>query len=145
MSPLIRKSAMAAAAAALALAGGLGSAAAQADRSTDWVESTSGSAKACFQVRQLEGFAAGEENTVNIRARISDVYQLKFITECWTLKDAKSLEIRSRDGNAPFICTGADVDIITHAPGLPAQTCVATSLKRLSLAEVQALPMRNRP
>lgn len=145
MSPTTRKSAIGAACAAAVLATGMSTAAAQDDRGSEWVSNASTSTRACFPARKLQGFAKGEPNTVNLRAGINEVFQLRFQTECWTLQDATSLAVQSRNGATDFICSGSDAEIVTKGPIGPAQHCVVKEMRKLSLAEIEALPANQRP
>ena len=145
MSPIKRKSAIGGLCAAAVLATGMSSAAAQEDRGSEWVSNTSASTRACFPARKLQGFAAGEPNTVNLRAGVNEVYQMRFQTDCWTLQVATSLAVQSRGGSTDFICSGVDAEIITKGPVSPPQHCVVKEMRKLSLAEIEALPRNQRP
>jgi len=142
MSPAFRKIATMSACGALALTAGLGAAAAQ---DSDWVDNPSTSTKACFQVKRIDGFAVAGRNLINISAGSNDVYQMRFITECWTLDQAKTISVQPRNGVTNFICTGSDAEVVTQAPGLRPQHCVANGLRKLSPAEIASLPPGQRP
>ena len=143
MSPIVRRSAIAGLCGAAVLATGLGSAAAPDDQD-GWVDNNSTATRACFQARRLDGFAAGEPNMVNLRAG-KDVYQARFQSLCWTLEDATRISVQSRNGATDFICSGADAELVTYSPLSPPQHCVIKELRKLSLADVAALPGDQRP
>jgi hypothetical protein len=145
MSPMISRFAIAAASGAAVLAAGMAPAAAQDDRGSEWVSNTSTSTRACFQARRLEGFAKGEPNTVNLRTGVNEVYQVRFQNECWTLQDATQLAVQSRNGATDFICAGSDAEIVTKSPISPPQHCVVKEMRKLSVAEIAALPGNQRP
>ena len=105
----------------------------------------SNGAKSCFYSRELQSWSEAGDNTVNLRVGINDFYQLKLIGACPDLKFAETVGLETHGGN--FICSGLDVTLIvprevTHT--VP-DRCMGTSLRKLTPAEVAALPPKQKP
>ena len=99
---------------------------------------------ACFHGSQADGFASVDDQTVNLRVGVRDVYQLKLFAPCPDLDWNQSMALRSRGGS--WICegNGLDIDIFTASPIGP-QRCPVTTVRKLTAAEITALPPKQRP
>jgi hypothetical protein len=102
------------------------------------------SGRACFYANQADGFAAVDDSTVNLRVGVRDVYQLKLFATCPDIDWSQHLGLRSRGSS--WICegNGLDLDIFTPSSIGP-QRCPVTSVRKLTAAEITALPARQRP
>lgn len=98
--------------------------------------------RACFYASNIRGFSPVDDRVVNIEVGANDYYQLQLMGACPNIDFADGLIIRSRNSN--FICAGIDADIIYQGPGGP-QSCQVSAIRRMSPAEVKALPRRDRP
>ena len=101
--------------------------------------------KSCFYSRELQSWSEAGENTVNLRIGVNDFYQLKLLGSCPDLKFAETIGLETHGGN--FICSGLDVTLIvprevTHT--VP-DRCMGTSLRKLTPAEVAAIPPKQKP
>ena len=96
----------------------------------------------CFWTRDVNNFASRNNQVVNIRVGVNDVYQLQMMGPCQDVDWNQRIAIRSRGGD--YICTGLDAEIISHSPIGP-QRCPVQSIRKLTPAEVAALPKGTRP
>jgi len=96
----------------------------------------------CFWTRNVTGFAAADEHTLNVRVNVKDVYQFEMFGHCPDIDWNQSIALVSRGGSS--ICDGMDAEIITHSP-LGPQRCQVRSVKKLTPEEIAALPKRGRP
>lgn len=99
---------------------------------------------ACFHGSSADGFSAANDRTVYVRAGVRDVYELKLFAPCFDVNWAQHIALRSRSSD--FICEGTNVDyeVISPSP-LGRQRCQVTSVRKLTEAEVAALPKKDRP
>jgi hypothetical protein len=101
--------------------------------------------RSCFRAVDVSSWAAEDRSTVNLRVNIRDFYQVKLLAPCGDIDFSQRIGVRS-GGGSDFICTGTGLDIEIIAPTpIGRQTCMATSLRRLTPAEVSALPPRQKP
>lgn len=96
----------------------------------------------CFWARNVNGFSAVDDDTVNLRVGVKDHYQLELIGPCPDIDWAHQIVLESRGGSS--ICTGYDAVLIAPGPtGL--QRCHARTVRRLTPQEVEALDPKARP
>jgi hypothetical protein len=96
----------------------------------------------CFWTRSANGFAAQGEKIVNIRVGVKDVYQFEMFGPCFDIDWSHRIALISRTGSQ--ICTGMDADIVTPSAIGP-QRCHVRSVRKLTPAEVAALPKGAKP
>ncbi|WP_374472449.1 DUF6491 family protein [Phenylobacterium sp.] len=96
----------------------------------------------CFWASSVNGFRAVDERAVNLRVGVRDVYRLELIGPCPDVDWATRIAIQSRGGNS--ICTGLDAVLIAPSPIGP-QRCLVRNVRKLTAAEVAALPDAARP
>jgi hypothetical protein len=108
------------------------------------VEPQAKAARQCFYSRNVDSFAAPDENTVNIRVGVKDYYQLQMFAPCHDVDWNQHIALISRGGS--WICTGngLDAEIVTHSPIGP-QKCQVRAIRKLTPAEVAALPKGAKP
>lgn len=99
-------------------------------------------AKQCFWTRNANGFAAPDERTLNVRVGVRDVYQFEMFGRCDDVDWANRIAVRSRGGS--HICEGIDAEIISPTT-LGPRRCPVKTVRKLTPAEVAALPKRSRP
>lgn len=97
----------------------------------------------CFYSRDIRGFAAVDDETVNIEVgNRKNVYQLKLFASSNDLKFANGLALISHGGS--FICSSLDATLVVPGPSGP-QRYPVTAIRHLTPAEVTALPRKQRP
>jgi hypothetical protein len=99
-------------------------------------------AQACFWERRIENFASDDDRYVNVLVGTKDVYRFEFLGRCSDIDYARSISVRSRGRN--FICPGADA-VVTVPTDLGPLRCTVRSIRKLSEAEITALPKGARP
>ena len=90
--------------------------------------------------RDIRNFAWQDDYTVNLNIDRREVYQLKTIINCPDLGGA-GLSYRS---SADVVCDGLDLNLVARTTRGPRE-CAVKSIRKLSPAEVAALPTRARP
>jgi hypothetical protein len=98
----------------------------------------------CFWVRNVDGFASIDNRTVYVRANMRNVFELKLFAPCLNVDWAHHIALRSRGGSLVCEGTGHDLEIF-YRWGAHRERCPVTSVRRLTPAEVSALPPRARP
>jgi hypothetical protein len=93
----------------------------------------------CFWARNVSGFSAVDDDTVNLRVGVKDHYQLELAGACPDVDWAHKIAIRARGGSS--ICVGGDAEVIAPGP----QRCLVRSVRKLTPQEVEALDARARP
>lgn len=99
-------------------------------------------ARQCFWTRNVNNFASADPHIVNVRVGVRDVYQLEMIGTCPDVDWATRIAIVSRSGSS--ICTGMDAELIAPSPIGP-QRCPVRAVRKLTEAEIAALPRGARP
>lgn len=96
----------------------------------------------CFWTHQIHNFASDDDRVVNLRVGIRDVYQLEMFGRCQDVDWTQNIAVVSRGSSS--ICTGLDATIITPSPIGPMR-CPVKTVRKLTEAEIKALPKRSRP
>ncbi len=99
-------------------------------------------ARACFWTRNANGFAAVDEHTLNVRVNSRDVFQFEMFGTCRTSTGTSAS--RSSRAAAPTSAPGWTPRWSPTSPIGP-QRCPVRSVRKLTPAEVAALPPRARP
>lgn len=99
--------------------------------------------RSCFYGGNLNGFNAIDNQTVLLRVGVREVYEAKLFSPSNDLKWVNGIALVSRGGN--FICSNLDADIVVPSNTMGPQKYPVTSLRRLTPAEVAAIPRKNRP
>jgi len=128
---------LAAAAGLLALGGAAPQAAAKSP-----VEPAAKPARQCFWSSQVNSFASDDDRHVYVRVGVKDIYELEMFGRCHDVDWSQRIGIVSRGGST--ICSGLDAEIIAPSPIGP-QRCQVSKVRKLTEAEVKALPKRARP
>jgi hypothetical protein len=102
-----------------------------------------GPAKQCFYSRDVSGFNAVDNDHVYVSTGVKDVYELTLFGGCqdvdWTLR----IGLVSHGGN--FICEGSDAELLVPSSIAGPQRCPVSQIRKLTPAEVAALPKKARP
>jgi hypothetical protein len=96
----------------------------------------------CFWTRNVDGFAAPDEHTLNVRVGVRQVYQFQMFGPCPDIDWNQRIALISRSGSN--ICSGMDAEVVTHSPIGP-QRCAVRSMRKLTPEEIAALPPRAKP
>jgi hypothetical protein len=99
-------------------------------------------ARHCFHDSDINGFAASDDQHVFVRVGVKDVYEFKLLGPCPDINWTQRLGLISQGGG--FICSGLDADLVVPSPIGP-QRCAVRDVRKLTPAEVAALPPRFRP
>lgn len=96
----------------------------------------------CFWSHQVNSFASDDDRIVNVRVGVRDVYQMEMFGPCHDVDWSHEIALVSRGGSS--ICSGLDAEIVIRSPIGP-QRCQVKNIRKLTEAEIKALPKRARP
>jgi hypothetical protein len=96
----------------------------------------------CFFARDVDGFAAVNDRTVNIRVGVKDVYQLTLFASSPDIAFAQGIALKSTGSD--WICSALDATVVVRSPIGP-QSIPVNSIKKLTAAQVAALPAKAQP
>jgi hypothetical protein len=96
----------------------------------------------CFWASEVNNFAAQDDRVVNVRVGVRDVYRMEIFGTCPEIDWTQRIALVARAGNS--ICQGLDAEIITPSPIGP-QRCLVREIRKLTPAEIEALPRKARP
>lgn len=96
----------------------------------------------CFYTDQVDNFR-GNNQTLYIRARNKDVFELQTLGYCADIDFAFSIGFVPDGFNR--LCTGDFSRIVVSGGATPYAPCRVQVVKKLTEAEVMALPARDRP
>lgn len=102
--------------------------------------------RACFVTGQVQNFRAGDDQKLYLRAGRAGVFELETVGWCRDLDWAHALVITPEFSGGSRLCTD-DRAVIAYGGGgaMPNGPCRARVTRRLTDAEVAALPGRARP
>lgn len=122
----------------------LGAATTACAPTTPGMAGTTGEARECFFVSQVRSFASSDDRRVYVETGSNEVFELQTFG-CSNVDWSNSIGIRTTTGGGSSVCSGLDAELIV--PDLPGgrTTCPVTGVRRLSDAELAALPERDRP
>jgi len=99
---------------------------------------------ACFYAKNANNFVAVDNRTVNVRVGVRQVYQLALFSSCNGITFSRSIALVSRPGS--FVCPGSGLGVDLYIrTSTGRQRCPVTSIRKLTDAEVAALPKKQRP
>jgi hypothetical protein len=107
-----------------------------------------GTADTCFYITQVENDLPINDHTVLFRVNVSDIYALDFADRCAELTFPSPRLIITPVGGIGLICHAIDVDVKVGQNGGPGDIptpCIPTGLRKLTPAEIAALPKKDRP
>jgi hypothetical protein len=101
---------------------------------------------ACFWRESIVGFAAHDDSAVYLRVGARDVYELKMFANCFDVSWLHRIALVSRS-LSPDICEGPnpDLDVVVREMGVGRQRCPVSNVRKLTPAEIAALPKDARP
>lgn len=99
--------------------------------------------RSCFFVQEARSFSSSDDRHVYVDTGRNGIFELTTVG-CTNVDWSHQIGIAPRGGGSS-ICSSMDADLIV--PDLPGgrTTCPVTGVRRLSEAEVAALPERDRP
>jgi hypothetical protein len=98
--------------------------------------------RTCFHASNVSGFRAPDDKTVYVRVGVRDIYQMEMMGSCPQIDWAEKIGIRTR--GSEWICSGLDADLISPTSIGP-QRCAVRMMRKLTPAEVAAMPPKSRP
>lgn len=104
---------------------------------------TASSERQCFYADQVDNFR-GNNQTLYVRARNKDVFELNTVGYCDNIDFAFSIGFVP-DAGFNRLCTGDLSRILVSGGTPPRAPCRVRVVKKLTDAEVMALPARDRP
>ena len=97
----------------------------------------------CFRSSDYQGFKPIDSHSFVLRANVSDYYRIELASGCpELLRPQARLITTTRDA---FVCNELDWDLKVGASGEPAIGCIVSGQRRLTAAEIAALPKKNLP
>ena len=99
---------------------------------------SSSTARQCFSARNVSGFTAQGENTVDIQVGVRRYFRAELAGVCPNVNWARRVAVVTRSGSS-FVCEGFDAEIVVPDPNLGPQRCQIRSIRRLTDAEARAL------
>lgn len=103
----------------------------------------SGAPRECFFVHEVRSFSSNDDRRVYVRTGRDEVFELQTIG-CPDVDWSVQIGIAPRGGGSS-VCSGYDAELIVPDRPTGRRTCPVTNVRRLSAAELAALPERDRP
>ena len=111
---------------------------------TTTADAAPGDVRQCFYTRDVSNYEAVSDSVVNLRVGVNDIYRAELFVPCQEVRFTEGLAIRHIGGGTSAVCSGLDAELIVPTSTGP-RTCALNSIRKLSAAEVAALPRRERP
>ena len=110
-------------------------------------QAASAPANACFYVNQIRGNSALDDRTVLFRVNVNEIYRLDFAQECPALTYPSPRLIVTPFGGIGLVCRAIDLDVKVGEQGPESfpMPCITKSLRKLTPAEVAAIPKKKLP
>ena len=121
----------------------IGAALAAAAAHPGFAQPAAKSAGQCFLADDVNGFNAPDDHTLYIKVGVSDVYRLDLMGDCQGLRFREGIGLERTPASA-WICSPLDATVVYHETGM-AERCPVTAIHKLTKAEIEALPKRDRP
>lgn len=96
----------------------------------------------CFWSQNVSGYTAVDDDTVNLRVGVNEIWQLDLFGPCPDIEWSEQIGIQSR--GAATICSGLDATIIAPSTIGP-RRCPVRTVRKLTPDEVAALAPGTRP
>lgn len=103
----------------------------------------SASSRQCFYADRVDNFR-GDNQRLYVRTHSKEVFELQSFGNCADIDFAFSIAFLPNSG-INRLCTGDLSRIIVGSGPSPSNQCRVQVVKKLTAAEVEALPERNRP
>ena len=109
----------------------------------DAAASTSAKAGQCFMRRDVRNHTVGDSKTLYLDINGRQVWKVQMSNSCLASAVSSDPLIFRNDTGGQSVCKPIDLDITVSAAG-PSR-CIVSSIRRLTDAEVAALPKKMRP
>lgn len=96
----------------------------------------------CFRPDQVNGWRAGEKDTVYVRTGVRRVFRMQLLGPCPDVNWSERIGIEAT--GSPWICSGLDATVISPSPIGP-RRCPVKVITELTPEEAASLPARYRP
>jgi hypothetical protein len=107
-------------------------------------DAQAGSARQCFYARNIENYAVVNDRLLYLRVGAADVYRLDLMMDCPELSFRENGVEITHTGASSLVCSPIDLTVRFHQIGAR-RICPVSEMRRLTPAEVAALPKRDRP
>jgi len=98
----------------------------------------------CFYSSNMSSFKEAGDQAVYIRVGVKDLYRLDLFGTCHDLRWAQTIGVESRGSS--WICAGSNSDAVLIVPStLGPERCMVTDVKKLTDAEIDVMPRKDRP
>lgn len=101
----------------------------------------------CFNVQQIDNFRSGRFDQLFLRVSRNQVYELSVAGGCRDLDFAMRMALIPDGGGSvgSRLCTGDWARVVVPGDASPVETCRVRINRRLTGAEIEALPPAHRP
>jgi hypothetical protein len=99
--------------------------------------------RSCFYASNIENYAVASDRRLYLRVGVGDVYQLDLMNDCPELTFRQNVQI-THTGASSLICSPIDLTIRFRQIAAR-RVCPVAEMRKLSPAEIAALPKRDRP
>jgi hypothetical protein len=93
--------------------------------------------RSCFYSRDVQGFHAVDDNTVDLTVGVNDVYRLTTMGSCADVDSAEGIGVKTHAGG-DFICDSLDIDLIVPRIGGGTNRCPVSAMRKLTPEEAKA-------
>lgn len=97
----------------------------------------------CFYSSNMSSFKEAGDQAVYVRVGVKDLYRLDLFSTCNDLRWAQSIGVESRGSS--WICSGITDAVLIVPSTLGPERCPVTGITKLTPAEIEALPRKDRP
>ena len=102
------------------------------------------SPRQCFYAQNVTSYREAGAEAVHLRVGVKQVWRMEFAGSCPDVRWSVGRIGLQQRGSGGSICGGFDVDVVTE-DGVRPRRCPVRTVRRLSDAEVAALPADQRP
>jgi len=97
----------------------------------------------CFYSSNMSSFKEAGDRAVYVRVGVKDLYRLDLFGTCHDLRWAQTIGVESRGSS--WICSGITDAVLIVPSTLGPERCPVTGVTKLTSAEIEALPRKDRP
>jgi len=97
----------------------------------------------CFYSSNMSSFKEAGDQAVYVRVGVKDLYRLDLFGTCHDLRWAQTIGVESRGSS--WICSGVTDAVLIVPSTLGPERCSVTRVTKLTPADIEALPRKDRP
>lgn len=97
----------------------------------------------CFYSSNMSSFKEAGDQAVYVRVGVKDLYRLDLFGTCHDLRWAQTIGVEARGSS--WICSGITDAVLIVPSTLGPERCPVTGVTKLTPAEIEALPRKDRP